>query len=383
MSGMHRSGSYVLQPQGYRAFIPASLPPQPPIHFDDELNTALSKADRALGRLDGSIATLPDPNLFLSMFVRREAVLSSQIEGTQASLSDLVKAEAEVPERARPSDVRELQNYMRAMRSGRELLGELPISTRLITRLHATLMQNVRGQHQLPGEIRTTQNWIGPAGCSLNTALFVPPPHHMVHQALGDLEKFIHDQGHMPPLIKAGLIHGQFETIHPFLDGNGRMGRMLITLFLVDQTILSEPVLYLSYYFKRYRSTYYDRLQAIRDDGDWEGWLKFFLEGVASVSNLAADTAKRVLRLREEDRQAIVDGFERSATLPLRILDGLYRLPAVTPSGIASQQNVSYQTANTIVATLEKLEILTEITGQRRNRTYLHQRYMALFDDIA
>ncbi|MEI9853042.1 MAG: Fic family protein [Sphingomonas sp.] len=244
------------------------------------MTAALSHADRALGRLDGSIETLPHPDLFLSMFVRREAVLSSQIEGTQASLSDVIKAEAAVLDRARPSDVREVQNYMLALDRGVQMLSSLPISTRLITELHAILMNEVRGQHQNPGEIRTSQNWIGPSGCNLSEAVFIPPPPGEVHRLLGQLESFLHDDSPLPPLIKIGLAHGQFETIHPFLDGNGRVGRLMITLFLVEQTILRKPVLYLSYYFKRNRNEYYDRLQSLRNEGDWEGWLLFFLEGV-------------------------------------------------------------------------------------------------------
>jgi Fic family protein len=350
--------------------------------MDDKLNTALSRADRALGRLDGSIETLPHPELFLSMFVRKEAVLSSQIEGTQASLSDVIKAEAAVLDRARPTDVREVQNYMQALHQGVALLNKLPISTRLISELHALLMQDVRGMHQRPGEVRETQNWIGPAGCTLNDALFVPPPPGEVNRLLGQLEQFIHDESPLPPLIRIGIAHGQFETIHPFLDGNGRVGRLLITLFLVEKTILRKPVLYLSYFFKRHRAEYYERLQNLRDQGDWEGWILFFLEGVASVANLAAETAHRVLRLREDDRQTVIERFERAAATPLRVLDQLYNLPITYPSQIASRHSVSYPTANGIIQQLEEADILKEITGRRRNRVYVYRKYMALFDEL-
>lgn len=377
-----RAGRYVLQPSGYRAFIPAPLPPSPPISLTDALTTALSRADRALGRLDGSIATLPEPDLFLSMFVRNEAVLSSQIEGTQASLSDVIKAEADIADRHRPDDIREVRNYISALNTGTKLLAELPISTRLITRLHAILMDDVRGQHQLPGELRSSQNWIGPSGCNLANATFVPPPPAEVNGQLGALENFLHDDSTMPPLIRIGLVHVQFETIHPFLDGNGRIGRLIIALFLVERTILEQPVLYLSYYFKKNRSEYYQRLQNVRDHGDWEGWLLFFLEGVASVSNLAADTAKKVLRLREADRQKIIGHFERSAAVPLQVLDVLYRLPVTTPTRLAEERGVSYPTANTIVAGLEKLGILREATGQQRNRAYVYERYADLFSSL-
>lgn len=376
------SGTYVRQPQGYKAFIPQPLPPTPPIRIDDKINTALSRADRALGRLDGSIETLPHPELFLSMFVRREAVLSSQIEGTQASLSDVIKAEADVADKARPSDVREVQNYMTAMRVGSELLKELPISTRLITSLHRELMTGVRGQHQNPGEIRESQNWIGPAGSSLADALFIPPPRHEVNRLLGQLEDFLHDHSPLPPLIRIGLAHAQFETIHPFLDGNGRVGRLLITLFLVEKTLLRHPVLYLSYFFKKHRTEYYDRLQNIRDRGDWEGWLLFFLEGVAQVANLAAETAQKVLRLREEHRQKIIEAFERAAAAPLRVLDKLYDLPVTSPNIVMGDVQTSYPTANNIVQQMAKAGILQEITGQRRNRVYVYRSYMKLFGEL-
>jgi Fic family protein len=382
MHVIRNSGNYVRQPTGYKAFIPEPLPPSPPIDVTDTMNTALSRADRALGRLDGSIETLPHPDLFLAMFVRKEAVLSSQIEGTQASLSDIIKAEADVMDRARPSDVREVQNYMNALNRGVELLPTLPISTRLISELHAILMADVRGMHQRPGEIRQSQNWIGPAGCTLADALFVPPPPGEVHRLLGQLEQFIHNESPLPPLVRIGMAHGQFETIHPFLDGNGRIGRLLITLFLVEKTILRKPVLYLSYYFKKHRAEYYDCLQRLRDSGDWEGWIMFFLEGVASVANLAAETAHKVLRLREDDRQTIIERFERAAATPLRLLDNLYQLPITYPSRVSKDYNVSYPTANHIIGQLEAANILLEVTGQKRNRVYVYNKYMTLFDEI-
>ena len=376
------SGSYVRQPTGYKAFIPEPLPPTPPLIMSDEMHTAMSRADRALGRLDGSIETLPHPELFLSMFVRKEAVLSSQIEGTQASLSDVIKAEAAVIDRARPSDVREVQNYITALNRGVALLETLPISTRLISELHAILMADVRGMHQRPGEIRDSQNWIGPAGCNLSDALFVPPPPGQIHGLLGQLEGFIHDESPLPPLIRIGMAHGQFETIHPFLDGNGRVGRLLITLFLVEKTILRKPVLYLSYYFKRHRSEYYECLQGLRERGDWERWVLFFLEGMASVANLAAETAHKVLRLREDDRQTIIERFERAAATPLRVLDELYRLPMIFTARVARENKVSYPTANNIIQQMAEAGILFEITGRKRNRVYIYQNYMKLFEEL-
>ncbi|MEK6542609.1 MAG: Fic family protein [Pseudomonadota bacterium] len=380
----YRSGRYVSQTTGYKSFIPNILPPEPPIAVDDaRLNEALSRADRALGRLDGSISTLPDPSLFLSMFARKEAVISSQIEGTQASLSDLVMTEANIFNKARPTDVNEVRNYMRAIRVGEEMLNELPVSTRMIKALHRTLMHGVRGQHQTPGEIRTSQNWIGAPGCTLSEAAFVPPPAHEVMQCLSDLEHFIHNiDDHIPVLIKAGLIHGQFETIHPFLDGNGRVGRLLITLFLLEQEILTAPVLYLSYYFRKNQTEYYAKLQAIRDTGDWEGWLTFFLNGVAEVSNLAAKTARELLLLREENRQMVLGEFSRSATMPLRMLDHLYSSPVTNLRLVATKLGVSAPTANNIIAGLEKCGILREVTGQKRHRVFIHHEYMRKFDGL-
>ncbi len=285
-------------------------------------------------------------------------------------------------DRNRPTDVKEVQNYISAMDKGAALLAKLPISTRLISELHSVLMNDVRGQHQLPGEIRTSQNWIGAAGCNLNDALFVPPPPTEVHRLLGQLEQFIHDDSPLPPLVRIGMAHGQFETIHPFLDGNGRVGRLLITLFLVEKTVLRKPVLYLSYYFKRHRSEYYECLQGLRERGDWEAWLLFFLEGVASVANLAAETAAKVLRLREDDRQKIIERFERSAATPLRLLDQLYKLPITYQAKVMKDHDVSFPTANNIIQQLEAAGIIDEITGQKRNRAYVYLGYMRLFDEL-
>ncbi|MDB4516852.1 Fic family protein, partial [Crocinitomicaceae bacterium] len=276
-----RAGRYVSQPTGYRAYIPEPLPPDPPVEISPELQVLLSQADRALGRLDGSIQTLPHPDLFVYMYVRKEAVLSSQIEGTQSSLQDVLAAEAQVLSPDRPRDVNEVVNYVRAMNHGLARLPDLPVCVRLIRDIHAKLLEGVRGSHLTPGELRTSQNWIGPGGCTLNEATFVPPPPHEVAKRLADLEKFLHADTHIPLLIKIGLAHAQFETIHPFLDGNGRVGRLLITFLLCEQQVLLKPVLYLSHYFKRHRNEYYSQLQAVRDAGTWEEWLSFFLRGVA------------------------------------------------------------------------------------------------------
>ncbi|HEY0839483.1 MAG TPA: Fic family protein, partial [Vulgatibacter sp.] len=322
-----RAGRYVRQPEGYRAFFPAPLPPEPSVQIAGELQRLLSEADRALGRLDGSVQTLPNPDLFVYMYVRKEAVLSSQIEGTQSSLQDLLAAEAHVLGRDRPRDVDEVVNYVRAMKHGLARLSELPVSVRLIREIHTELLRGVRGSHLTPGELRRSQNWIGPGGCTLAEATFVPPPPAEVPAALGALEAFLHREDDVPLLVKIGLAHAQFETIHPFLDGNGRVGRLLITFLLCERGVLYKPVLYLSHYFKRHRQRYYEALQAVRDDGDFEGWLAFFLRGVAEVSVEAADTARRILELREAHRRAITERMGRAAGNGHRVLEWLYEQP--------------------------------------------------------
>ena len=371
-----RAGHYVTQPQGYPAFIPSPLPPQPPVRMDGELQALLSRADQALGRLDGSIQTLPDPDLFVFMYVRKEAVLSSQIEGTQSSLQDVLAAEASIRAPNQPRDVGEVINYVTAMNHGLERLKTLPISVRLIREIHTRLLHGVRGSQMQPGELRTSQNWIGPAGCTLNEATFVPPPHREVPNALGALEGFIHGPTKLPVLIQVGLVHAQFETIHPFLDGNGRVGRLLITFLLCQRDILGEPVLYLSHFFRQHRSDYYDRLQAVRDSGDWEGWLAFFLRGVAEVSAQAADTVRRILTLREAHRAVVTERLGLAAANGHRVLDYLYRQPFISVAHAQHVTSTSYTAANRLVARLAEVGVLEEITGHRRNRVFRYGPYL-------
>lgn len=376
-----RAGRYIRQPSGYRAFMPAPLPPDPPVQLDGELHTLLSDTDRALGRLDGSIQTLPNPDLFVAMYVRKEAVLSSQIEGTQSSLQDVLQAEARMLSTDSPDDVDEIFNYIHAMRQGLERLGTLPVSVRLIREIHANLLRGGRGHKLTPGELRTTQNWIGPAGCTLREASFVPPPPHELPNLLGNLETFLHSDKPLPVLIAIGLAHAQFETIHPFLDGNGRVGRLLITFLLCEKAILSRPVLYLSWYFKAHRQDYYDHLQAVRDRGDWEGWLAFFLRGVYVVSQQASETARRVLLLREQHRQAITDEVGASAANGHRTLELLYQQPIVSVNEVQALIGTSYPAANNLVTRLVELGILHEMTGHKRNRRFLYRDYLNLFND--
>ena len=382
LKGRHRAGRYEPQATGYRAFIPAPLPPDPPITIDNEMQTLLSRADRALGRLDGSIQTLPNPDLFILMYMRKEAVLSSQIEGTQASLTDLLEAEAKVLRSEHPGDVEEVANYVAAMNLGLERLQELPLSIRLIREIHERLLRGTRGEMRQPGEIRRTQNWIGPEGCTLSDATFVPPPPQAVIGALGDLEVFLHRNRSLPTLIEVGLAHAQFETIHPFFDGNGRVGRLLITFVLCEREVLIRPVLYLSSYFKEHRQHYYDLLQATRDRGDWEAWLKFFLTGVAQVSNNATEMARRIVDLREAHRALCLAELGRVAGGGLAVLETLFEQPIIDVNSVARLIDVSYPNANTLVQKLVGLGLLTEITGQARNRRYLYRPYIQLFVDL-
>ena len=372
-----RAGRSVKQPEGYTAFIPAPLPPDPPIQMDNELTRLLSDADRALGRLDGVSSILPNPDLFVAMYVRHEAVLSSQIEGTQSSLDDVLQFEVDARGH-HPRDIGEVVNYVGAINYGLERLHEFPLCLRLIREIHAKLLEGVRGADRTPGEFRRSQNWIGPAGCTLATATFVPPPIHAMHQSLDNLEKFLHETETPPQLIHCGLVHAQFETIHPFLDGNGRVGRLLITFLLCQQRILQQPLLYLSYYLKAHRQEYYDRLDAIRRQGDWEGWLKFFLRGVSEVSQEATQTARNILSLREAQRQTIAEKLGGSA-VGLRLLDYLFEQPLVTVRMVERALDCSYATANKLIEQLVEAGTLREMTGWQRNRRYQFEPYVELF----
>lgn len=378
-----RAGRYVSQPTGYRAFMPEPLPPKPPVDLSGELQGLLSSADRALGRLDGSVLTLPNPDLFVFMYVRKEAVLSSQIEGTQSSLQDLLAAEAQLFEQDLPRDVGEVVNYVSAMNHGLSRLAELPVSVRLIREIHAELMHGVRGGRLQPGELRTSQNWIGPAGSRINNATFVPPPHHAVPDALSALEAFLHRDDGLPPLVKIALAHVQFETIHPFLDGNGRVGRLLITFLLTERGVLHKPVLYLSHYFKQHRQTYYEHLQAVRDKGAWEAWLAFFLRGVEQVAGEAAETVRSILLLREEHRSAITARLGRAAGNGHKVLESLFDRPIVSVNDVLKLTGTTYAAANALVSRLAALGVLSEMTGYARNRRFRYAPYIALFNDGA
>jgi Fic family protein len=366
-----RAGRVVRQIAGYRAFVPAPLPPDPPLAMDAELIRLLSDTDRALGRLDGVTSILPNADLFVAMYVRQEAVFSSQIEGTQSTLEDVLQFEVDETGRKLPKDVREVVNYVSAMNHGLDRLKTLPLSNRLIREIHDKLMIGVRGSEKTPGEFRRTQNWIGPPGCTLNTATFVPPAVTDMTEALGQLERFLHDQTSLPHLIHCGLVHAQFESIHPFLDGNGRVGRLLITLLLCERGILQRPLLYLSTYLKARRTEYYDRLTAVRYDGDWEGWLKFFLTGVFEVSVAAARTARQILELRESHRKLVEHP---------QLLDYLFEQPIVTVSMVKAHLGCTFPTASKLIAQYAADGLLREITGRSRNRAFRYSSYLRLFE---
>ncbi|MDP9343548.1 MAG: Fic family protein [Actinomycetota bacterium] len=373
-----RAGHYERQRGGYRAFLPRPLPPGD-LRLDESLVALLSEADRALGRLDGAVSVLPDPDLFVLQYVRREAVLSSQIEGTHASLMDVLEFEAEMERAERRVDVAEIINYVRAMNHGLARLSDLPLSRRLLCEVHGKLMEGVRGSEpqRTPGQFRRSQNWIG--GGSPATARFIPPPPELVSDAFANLESYLHDPEPVPPLLKAGIAHAQFETIHPFLDGNGRTGRLLITFWLTEQGVLRRPLLYTSLYFKEHRDDYMARLQAVRDDGDWEGWLAFFLDGVAQVATEATETATRISDLRERDRARVGVGLGRRAASALTLLDRLFRQPVVSVKLVQELLQVSQPTAAALLRELAEVGLLREVTGRRRNRLFAYREYLDLF----
>jgi Fic family protein len=370
-----RAGRYIRQPGGYRAFIPNPLPPEPPLEYDSDLLLALSEADDAVGRLDGASETLPNPDLFVAMYVRKEAVLSSQIEGTQSSLEDVLEYEVGVEPDLLARDVDEVFNYVRAVQHGLARLPELPLSLRLLREIHAVLLEDVRGGRREPGEFRRSQNWIGAAGSPLSEAVFVPPPPQEMNQALANLEQYMREG--RPDLIACGIAHCQFETIHPFLDGNGRLGRLLITLMLCERGRLRRPLLYLSHYLRRHRHRYYDSLMDVRDRGDWEGWMKFFLRGVVEVAREGTETARRITQLQERDRHTV--GEEIGGTKRLPLLDLLFQYPYVTARFVESRLGVSYGTANTLLRNFEAAGILEEVTGRARYRRYRYRAYVDLF----
>ncbi len=377
---MGNIGFYRQQPTGYKAFIPEKFPSPNLVEWDNDLICLLSLADRAIGKLKAIDQLVPDVDFFSFMYVRKEAALSSQIEGTQATLLDYVKAEVKLADDRTPSDVDEIKNYIDAMNYGLSRLKTLPLSWRLVKEIHQKLLKDVRGAHKAPGEFRRSQNWIG--GPTIETAIFVPPPPQEMLESASDLEKFFHDSAKVPPLVKAGLIHAQFETIHPFLDGNGRTGRLLITFYLCQERILMRPLLYLSEYFKKNRRDYYDKLNSYRLSGDGvRDWLKYFLEGVRTVSEEAVEIAQNITKLHHNNVRT-VSTFGRNAQTALTLLNKLYSQPVVDSAsvgkitGVHSKANVS-----ALIEKFVKAGILHEITGKARYRRFLYRDYIRRFSD--
>ena len=366
--------------EAVRAFVPNPLPPTPPLDLSGARQRLLEKALLACGRLDGVSELLPDPNLFLYAYVRREAVLSSQIEGTQSSLSDLLVFEMEEAPGVPFDDVVEVSNYVAALEHGMERLrGGFPLSSRLLREVHARLLSRGRGTDQRPGEFRRSQNWLG--GTRPGNAIFVPPPPSRVEECMSGLERFVHERRDpAPALVREALAHVQFETIHPFLDGNGRVGRLLIALMLHDAGVLRQPLLYLSLFFKQHRADYYRLLDSVRRDGDWEAWLEFFLEGVAQTAGGAVTTAHRLLELFRDDERRLSGEGRRAATL-LQVHGALRQRPVATIKSLAARASVSFPTAAKAVETLVRLGIARELTGQRRNRIFAYDGYLVLLGE--
>lgn len=362
-----------------RAFVPAPLPPDPAIDISAERQRLLQNALLACGRLDAVTALLPEPDLFLYSYVRREAVLSSQIEGTQSSLSDLLMFELEEAPGASLDDVVEVSNYVAALEHGvRRLADGFPLCNRLLREMHERLLSRGRGAGKQPGRFRASQNWIG--GARPGNAVFVPPPPHEVEPCMAALERFLHDPSAPGALVKAALAHAQFETIHPFLDGNGRVGRLLIALILHHDGVLRQPLLYLSLYFKQHRTEYYRQLNSVRTTGDWESWLDFFLEGVAETATDAVDTAQRLLALFETDAGR-VRSLGRGAASALRILDALRRRPVTDIDRLARETGIAYSTAARAVQALQDLGVVRELTGRRRDRMFAYDEYLAILSE--
>ena len=372
-----RTGKFIKQLTGnleYKAFIPNELPFE--IKIDSDLQDLLSKANIAIGRLDGNTSLIPDVDFFIKMYITKEASLSSQIEGTTATFIDAIKANSKIQDPEIRNDVDEILNYISAMNYGLKRLNSLPLSLRLIKEIHEKLLKGVRGKNKAPGEFRRTQNWIG--GRTIQTATFIPPPHNEVLRLLGNLEKFMHDKSPLPVLFKIGLIHSQFEAIHPFLDGNGRVGRLLITFYLCHEGILTKPLLYLSEYFMQNRFEYYERLNAAHGRDDIEGWLKYFLDGITVTAEKAAKTAIKIHNLRQKDLEKI--SLTRTSERGIKLLNSLYKNPIVQIKDVEKITGLKNPNAISLVSKFESLDILKETTGQKRNKIYEYKNYIKLFE---
>ncbi len=374
-----RSGKQITQPTGYKAFIPNPLPPNPPIQIEGEIQHLLTNANIAIGKMDTMGYLVPNLDHIIAMYVRKEALLSSQIEGTQASLEDIFEYESQIPIK-NINDVKEVINYIKALNHGMKRLAEFPMSIRLIKEIHEVLLEGARGKEKTPGEFRKSQNWIGSSGSTLATASFVPPPPKEAVDAMGELELFLHKDPELPLLINCALMHYQFETIHPFLDGNGRLGRLLITFYLYWKGALQYPLLYLSYYLKIHRQEYYDRLNLVRERGDYEQWIIFFLKGIIWTSESALQTIKNLLQLQEDYKKRLIVK-KLSTPYAIALLDYLFEKPHLTINDVADHLKISYQGAKALVDQFVATEILKEITGKRRDKRYSYWEYLAFLSE--
>lgn len=369
------SGTYIQQPGGYKAFMPDPLPPKPPVRLDDSLQVLLSRADRSIARLDGIGEVLPNPDLFVAMYVKKEALLSSQIEGTQASMEGILEFEADMIPRDDINQVKEVINYIKALNFGLNELNLKPeISIDFIEQLHTILIKGTRGSKHV-GAFRRTQNWLGSPGATVFEAVFVPPPPHAVPSAMKELVSFVQSSSYTASLIKAAFVHAQFETIHPFIDGNGRIGRLLITLLLYRARILTRPLLYLSYYLKKNRSKYYALLMGTRHEREWDSWLRFFLNGIVEVSDQASTAARDIIALK----QKVLDRLyaqQVSSIYAVKLVDLLFESPVVDVHTIDERFGISKDTGTKLVNTFTKMKILKEITGKQRYKKYLFVEYV-------
>lgn len=374
-----RSGKQITQPTGYKAFIPNPLPPNPPIQIEGEIQHLLTNANIAIGKMDTMGYLAPNLDHIIAMYIRKEALLSSQIEGTQASLEDIFEYENQIPVK-NINDVMEVVHYIKALNHGMKRLTAFPMSIRLIKEIHEILLEGVTGKEKTPGEFRKSQNWIGSQGSTLATASFIPPPPKEAHNAMGELELFLHKDSNLPLLINCALMHYQFETIHPFLDGNGRLGRLLITFYLYWKGALQYPLLYLSYYLKIHRQEYYDRLNLVRERGDYEQWIIFFLKGIIWTSESALQTIKNLLQLQEDHKKRLI-ARKLSTPYAIALLDYLFERPHLTINDVADHLKISYQGAKSLVNQFIKTEILKEITGKRRDKRYSYWEYLAFLSE--
>jgi len=374
-----RCGKWIKQLTGeleYLAFIPNKLPYNASLNIDNSILNLLSEASISLGRLDGITELLPDPDFFVLMYIKKEATSSAQIEGTQATFADLLKYEIKIKDPKIPDDVKEIVNYIKAMNYGVERLRTLPLSLRLVREIHQILLQDVRGQHRNSGEFRKSQNWVG--GRTINLATYVPPPPSELPKLLDNFGKFLHLKTQMPILLKVAFIHMQFEFIHPFLDGNGRTGRLLITFYLYHENALKRPLLYLSDYFRRYRQQYYDRLNAISKKDDIEGWTKYFLDGVINVSKDAINLSQKIINLRKEDDKKVM-ALGKAAKSGIKLLDYLYTNPIVTGNLAEKITGLSPSNARNLINRFVTLDILKQFDKKKRDKKYIYEKYLELF----